>query len=106
VGVSEAGAVSATAHETKDRGGTQWRGLRPASFRLVAKIQMSGENQKLDFQVNDQNYFVDLGENRDEWLVVVETPTGARSIPVYVDEAGSDDAVILVEDKRRGKIVN
>jgi hypothetical protein len=64
----------------------------------------------LDFQVNDQTYFVSLGENPDEWHVFVSTPTGARSIPVYVDQADADsdseESTILVDDKRRRKIVN
>ena len=45
-----------------------------------------GENQ-LDFQVNDETYFLSLAENERQWLVLVETPTGTRQIPVYVDEA-------------------
>jgi hypothetical protein len=62
----------------------------------------------LDFQVNDQTYFVNLGENPGEWEVFVSTPTGARSIPVYVDEAEIDleDTPVLVEDKRGRRIVN
>jgi hypothetical protein len=63
----------------------------------------------LDFQVNDQTYFVSLGENPGDWEVFVSTPNGARAIPVYNDAAAdsdAEDASILVEDKRRRKIVN
>lgn len=62
----------------------------------------------MDFQVNDQTYFVSLGENAGDWEVFVSTPNGARAIPVYNDEADSDteDSAIVVEDKRRRKIVN
>ena len=62
----------------------------------------------MDFQVNDQTYFVSLGENPGEWHVFVSTPNGARSIPVYNDVADSDseDSTILVDDKRGRKIVN
>jgi hypothetical protein len=65
----------------------------------------------MDFQVNDQTYFVSLGENPGDWEVFVSTPNGARAIPVYNDAADSDDSAIddsaiLVEDKRRRKIVN
>jgi hypothetical protein len=65
----------------------------------------------MDFQVNDQTYFVNLGENPGDWEVFVSTPNGARSIPVYNDAADSDDSTIadtaiLVEDKQRRKIVN
>ena len=64
----------------------------------------------MDFQVNDQTYFVSLGENPGDWEVFVSTPNGARAIPVYNDVADSDDSTIedalLVDDKRRRKIVN
>jgi hypothetical protein len=65
----------------------------------------------MDFQVNDQTYFVSVGEEQEDWHVFVSTPNGARSIPVYNDAADSDDSTIddsaiLVEDKRRRKIVN
>jgi hypothetical protein len=65
----------------------------------------------MDFQVNDQTYFVSVGDDQEDWHVFVSTPNGARSIPVYNDAADSDDSLIddsaiLVEDKRRRKIVN
>ena len=64
-----------------------------------------GENQ-LDFQVNDETYFLSLAENERQWLVLVETPTGTRHIPVYVDEAWFEESTLVVEDKDRRKIVN
>jgi hypothetical protein len=61
----------------------------------------------MDFQVNDQTYFVNLDDERREWHVFVTTPSGATPVPVYVDEVeGFDDAVIVVEDKRKQQIVN
>lgn len=59
----------------------------------------------MDFQVNNETYFLSLAENERQWLVLVETPTGTRQIPVYVDEPISED-LVLVEDKDRRKIVN
>jgi hypothetical protein len=64
-----------------------------------------GENQ-LDFQVNDETYFLSLAENERQWLVLVETPTGTRQIPVYVDEPWVEESTLVVEDKDRRKIVN
>jgi hypothetical protein len=61
---------------------------------------------QLDFQVNEETYFLSLAENERQWLVLVETPTGARSIPVYVDAPESEDLTVLIEDKDRRKIVN
>jgi hypothetical protein len=63
----------------------------------------------LDFQVNNETYFLDLADADDErgqWLVFAETPTGVRRIPVYVDETSAEDFPLLVEDKHRRKIVN
>jgi hypothetical protein len=58
----------------------------------------------LDFQINDETYFASIGEG--EWEVFVATPTGARTIPVYDDGPDFEDSPVLVEDKRRRKIVN
>jgi len=58
----------------------------------------------LDFQINDDTYFADLGEGG--WQVFVETPSGARPVPVYDDGADAEDSPVLVEDKRGRKIVN
>ena len=60
----------------------------------------------MDFQVNDQTYFVSLGENPGEWEVFVSTPEGARSIPVYEDASDTEDVHVVVDDHRRRKIVN
>jgi hypothetical protein len=65
----------------------------------------TGENQ-LDFQVNNETYFLSLAENEKQWLVLVETPTGTRSIPVYVDELPFEDVTLVLEDKEKRKIVN
>ena len=61
----------------------------------------------MDFQVNNETYFLDLADDeRGQWLVFAQTPTGVRSIPVYVDAPIADDSLVLVEDKDRRKIVN
>lgn len=61
----------------------------------------------MDFQVNNETYFIDLGPEQDQWLVFAQTPTGVRRIPVYVDApVADDDLPVLVEDKKRRKIVN
>ena len=61
---------------------------------------------KLDFQVNNETYFLDLSEDERQWLVFAQTPTGVRRIPVYVDSPIADEQLVLVEDKHRRKIVN
>jgi len=60
----------------------------------------------LDFQVNNEIYFLDLSPDERQWVVFAETPTGLRRIPVYVDAPVADDLTVLVEDKHGRKIVN
>lgn len=62
---------------------------------------------KLDFQVNNETYFIDLADEEGKWLVFAQTPTGVRRIPVYVDAPIADDELpVLVEDNKGRKIVN
>ena len=51
----------------------------------------------MDFQVNNETYFVDLSEDERQWLVFVATPNGARRIPVYVDRAPCDDVKVVLK---------
>ena len=61
----------------------------------------------MDFQINNETYFLSLAEDEPLWLVEVETPTGTRRIPVYVDAPDFEQEVkVVVEDKDRRKIVN
>ena len=61
---------------------------------------------ELDFQVNNETYFLDLSEDERQWLVFAQTPTGVRRIPVYEDLPFADDVPVLVEDKDSRKVVN
>jgi len=60
----------------------------------------------VDFQVNGETYFLSLAEDEQRWLLFVESAVGTRDVPVYVDEAESEDLKVVVEDKERRKIVN
>lgn len=60
----------------------------------------------MDFQLNNETYFIDLADEEGKWLVFAQTPTGVRRIPVYVDSASSDNVTVVIEDKRKHKIVN
>jgi hypothetical protein len=55
----------------------------------------------MDFQVNDETYFLSLAENERQWRVFVSTPTGAWPIPVYDDGGETDSLVMLQEEKQR-----
>jgi hypothetical protein len=59
----------------------------------------------MDFELNGNTYFVDLADERG-WEVLVSTPNGARSIPVYDDGIESNDITIVVQDERKRKILN
>ena len=62
---------------------------------------------KLDFQVNNETYFIDLADEEGKWLVFAQTPFGVRRIPVYVDVPIADEDVpVLIEDSKGRKIVN
>lgn len=60
----------------------------------------------MNFEVNERTYFLDLSEDARQWLVFVESPTGTRQIPVYVDADAAEGAPVLVEDRQKRKIVN
>lgn len=60
----------------------------------------------MDFQVNNETYFIDLADEEGKWHVFAQTPTGVRSIPVYVDAPELEELPVLVEDKRSRKVVN
>ena len=61
---------------------------------------------EVDFQLNNETYYIDLADEEGKWLVFAQTPTGVRRIPVYVDAPESEDLPLLVEDKRSRKVVN
>ena len=60
----------------------------------------------MDFQVNNETYFLSLGENERQWRLFVATERGARPVPVYVDAPEFDDVKIVIEDEDEGRIVN
>jgi hypothetical protein len=58
----------------------------------------------LDFQINNETYFLNLDEQG--WQVLVSTAAGAREIPVYEDAPEFEELTLVVEDKERRKIPN
>jgi hypothetical protein len=67
--------------------------------------QLFGGTQ-LDFQINDETYFLSLAENEQRWLLFVSTRDGVRSVPIYEDAAPFDDVKIVLEDYEKKQIVN
>jgi hypothetical protein len=60
----------------------------------------------VDFQVNGETYFLNIADDERRWLFFVSTPTGARTVPIYVDAPEVEDLTLVVEDKERRKILN
>jgi len=69
-------------------------------------LRVGNQGDKLDFQVNNETYFIDLADEEGKWLVFAQTPTGVRRIPVYVDAPVLEDVPVLVQNKNQRKIVN
>jgi hypothetical protein len=55
----------------------------------------------VNFQVNDQTYFLGLAENEKRWEVFVSTPAGPMAVPVYVDAGEAQELFIVQEEKQR-----
>ncbi len=74
------------------------------SFARVIRFKWSREfsgGSEMDFQVNEDTYFLSLAEDERRWHVFVSTPTGARRIPVYVDLPEAEPLLMLEEDRHR-----
>ena len=67
--------------------------------------QLFGE-PKLNFQVNNETYFLSLAENDRRWLLFVSTPEGVKPVPIYEDAPPFDDVKIVLEDLEKKEIVN
>ena len=60
----------------------------------------------MDFQVNNETYFLSLAENERQWRLFVATENGARAVPVYIDAPAFDNVEIMIEDEATRTIVN
>jgi hypothetical protein len=58
----------------------------------------------VEFQINDQTYFLTLAEHERRWRFSVATPRGTRTIPVYVD--AGDPAPLVILEGERGRVPN
>jgi len=60
----------------------------------------------MDFQVNEQTYFLGLAEDERRWLFFVSTPKGMQPIPIYVDATNSELPIILQEEEEKQRMPN
>jgi hypothetical protein len=88
-----------------------WGGSRPRRRGRDA-LGTAGETQalrirgeeKLQFEVNGQDYFLNFAEDEAYWYVLAPTLTGIQRIPVYVDSPSYERFGIL--GKNRHNIPN
>jgi hypothetical protein len=62
--------------------------------------------KEVDIQINGETYFLTLAEDERKWLVLVESASGVRPVPVYEDVSEFEELSLVVEDKLRRKILN
>ena len=60
----------------------------------LARYRFKGE-EKLQFEVNGQDYFLNFAEDEAYWYVLAPTLTGVQRIPVYVDSPAYERFGIL-----------
>ena len=60
----------------------------------------------MNFQINDETYFLSLSQSERSWLLFVSTPNGAREVPVYVDAPESEDLRVVIGDEKTRETVN
>jgi hypothetical protein len=82
-------------------------GGSPAAFRsdaVPAALQVQGNRfkgeEKLQFEVNGQDYFLNFAEDEAYWYVLVPSLTGVQRIPVYVDSPSYERFGILGKNSR------
>jgi hypothetical protein len=62
------------------------------------------EGDQMQFEVNGQEYFLNLVEDESRWYVFMPSLTGLQKIPVYIDVPKFERVGIL--QKSRHKIQN
>jgi hypothetical protein len=74
--------------------------VAPPSGRLSwGRYRFKGED-KLQFEFNGQDYFLNFAEDEAYWYVLVPSLTGVQRIPVYVDSPSYERFGILGKNHR------
>ena len=63
------------------------------------RYRFKGE-EKLQFEVNGQDYFLNFAEDEAYWYVLVPSLTGVQRIPVYVDSPSYERFGILGKNRQ------
>jgi len=56
--------------------------------------------EKLQFEVNGEDYFLNFVEDERRWFVFAPTPTGLQRIPVYIDGANYERVGVAEKDRQ------
>jgi hypothetical protein len=69
-------------------------------FCAIPILGSQGED-KLQFEVNGEDYFLNFVEDERRWFVFAPTPTGLQRIPVYIDGSDYERIGILERDRQK-----
>jgi hypothetical protein len=75
--------------------------VRQNQRKSVARVL---EGETMQFEVNGQEYFLNLVEDESRWYVFIPSLTGLQKMPVYVDVPKFERIGIM--QKSRHKIQN
>jgi hypothetical protein len=73
---------------------------QPAKRRRYEFGFVDRGEEKLQFEVNGQDYFLNFAEDEAYWYVLVPSLTGVQRIPVYVDSPSYERFGILGKNSR------
>jgi hypothetical protein len=83
------------------------RATRPRAFRSAGNnagaasywVNSKGED-KLQFEVNGAEYFLNFVEDERRWFVFAPSPTGLQRLPVYIDGSNYERIAMLDKDRQ------
>lgn len=79
------------------------RSRRDVGATCLGRDRFLGVSQgedKLQFEVNGQDYFLNFAEDEAYWYVLVPSLTGVQRIPVYVDSPSYERFGILGKNRK------
>jgi hypothetical protein len=75
-------------------------GAGPFAAPYLCRVFFESGEGAMDFQVNEQTYFLTLAEDEKRWEFFVSSPSGSQRIPVYVDSPESVKFIVLEDEEK------
>jgi hypothetical protein len=72
---------------------------------MIREQSDQGED-KLQFEVNGEDYYLNFVEDERRWFVFAPSLTGLQRLPVYIDGSNHERIAILDKDKDEQKRPN